>query len=155
MKTIIIHSPKHGNFNVQIDDNKIDLICIHKWYVSINRNRVYFNNYKLKTSIHRLILGVTDSKIFVDHIDGNTLNNCLSNLRVSDRSQNGANRKPSKSGSSKYLGVSKHCNGWRVQVKKGGIVYKYGTYKTELEAAIIYNKWALFHHGEFANLNPI
>lgn len=155
MKNIIIPSPKYGFFCVIVDDDIVEFVSRYKWNVCIVRGRPYFNNSKIKTSLHRLIMGVTDSKVFVDHINGDTLNNSIGNLRISNRSQNGANRTPSKNSTSKFLGVSKHHKGWRVQVKKDKVVYKYGTYRTELEAAIVYNKWASFHHGEFANLNKV
>ncbi|WPF64908.1 HNH endonuclease [Staphylococcus phage MVC_VPHSA2] len=45
------------------------------------------------TFVHRIVLGVTDSKIKVDHKNGNTLDNRKDNLRIVTTSQNGLNRK--------------------------------------------------------------
>jgi len=68
----------------------------------------------------------------VDHIDGNTLNNNISNLRWCDRSINTMNRRIFKNNKSGFKNISQRENGsWRVIYQK----YKIRkTFKTKLEA---------------------
>lgn len=59
------------------------------------------------TYLHRYLLNVTDPNIFVDHIDGNKLNNTKENLRLSSPDQNSKNKKKINNATSKYIGVSR------------------------------------------------
>lgn len=112
--------------------------------------------------IHRLVMDVLDTpEIHLDHINGNTLDNRKINLRPVTRSQNMKNRKASKIGTSKYLGVyfckdKRGSKKWRVNIKP----YKskniqLGYYDTEEEGAYAYNLAAKKIHGEYANLNVV
>ncbi len=105
--------------------------------------------------MHRLILNVTDSKLFVDHIDHNSLNNCRSNLRLATNSQNQANSIIAYPKTSKYRGVSliKRDNKWMSQIRKEGKIIKLGIFENEEEAAITYDKACFEIYGQFANLN--
>ena len=168
MKTIIAASKKYGDQVVFVDDIDFKELSKYKWFVDKRRPSSPFyatrnSGAKRMIRMHREILGLTDSKIHVDHIDHNGLNNQRSNLRVATHSQNMANRKSSTRATSKYLGVCLN------KIKKGGRVYNYwraditinnkvtylGQGKTEAEAALLYNEAAKKHHGEFANLNQL
>lgn len=48
-------------------------------------------NYSKQIKLHRVVLGVNDPSILVDHINGNSLDNRKSNLRVSDSTKNNHN----------------------------------------------------------------
>lgn len=109
--------------------------------------------------MHRLIMGLTDPKMFVDHRDQNGLNNQRDNLRIATRSQNAANRSPWKIATSRYMGVSKKKlqgkKPWHAQITVKGRTRSLGCYANEIDAAMAYNKAALEFHGEFANPNKI
>ena len=110
--------------------------------------------------MHTLIMDNMHSScnIVVDHINGNTLDNRKSNLRVVTQSKNMAHRlRPKRKGSSKYWGVyyvKKHKR-WRASIKVNRKTRYLGHFKQEKDAARAYNEAALFHFGECATLNPV
>lgn len=91
----------------------------------------------------------------IDHIDNNTLNNRIENLRGCTHQQNMRNRLPHQGGSSQYLGVTwdRRNKKWKAQIGDNGVVKHLGRFFDEEEAARAYDEAAKIHHGEFANLN--
>ena len=108
---------------------------------------------------HRMIYYLHHRELpeFIDHIDGNPLNNSLTNLRAATKSQNGMNRRSRINSSSKYLGVNwvNSRKKWQAQIQTSGKRIHIGRFTCEKEAARAYNKAASEYHGEFANLNVI
>lgn len=97
---------------------------------------------------------------FLDHIDGNPLNNSINNLREATNQENGMNRKKNKSingkpTSSIYKGVTraKHAKKWTAQIQIDGKSKYLGSFISEIEAAKAYNRAAIKLFGEFAKLN--
>jgi len=100
---------------------------------------------KKRYYVHRVVyylhFGVWPSG-FVDHIDGNKLNNTPSNLReVSNKENCQSFKRVSEKSSSKYRGVSLYKpNGtWRSEITCNGESYFMGTFTCEKEAALAYN----------------
>lgn len=150
----------------QVDDEDFEALNKFEWRLS-NPNRSMYavrddyskikrgGNGKTKIVLmHREIMGDIGGQI-IDHIDGNGLNCQKSNLRIANRSQNGANRKSSKSSTSKYLGVSlcKDSRKWRAQITYNKKTISLGRFIMEIDAAKKYNEAAIMYHGEFANIN--
>lgn len=142
-----------------VDDEDYKRVSKYKWCLVDQRKkgRVYAKGYAAGKIVlmHRIILGVTDSAMKVDHKDGNGLNNQRSNLRICTNSQNQMNAKKRRGGTSKYKGVS-----WNSQYSKFRVVldvdskqYYIGRYTDELEAALAYDAAAREHFGEFALCN--
>lgn len=108
--------------------------------------------YREHRLIHLVVCGWVPE--LIDHIDGNKLNNCISNLRGASQSQNMMNMAKHKGASSQYRGVSRskgkfwvatiHVNGANLALYHGD---------NEMDAAKAYNEAAKKHFGEFANLN--
>ena len=108
---------------------------------------------RLHVAIADRCFGEITKCYFVDHIDGNTLNNRRGNLRIVTPQQSAANQK-SRGGASQYRGVSKgRGDKWEVQLTSAGVRWCLGTYDTEEQAAAVYDKKAKEIHGEFARLN--
>lgn len=97
---------------------------------------------------------------FIDHIDHDTLNNKIENLRAATRIENNRNNKSKKGSSSEYLGVfivnrPNRLLRYAAQIGINKRSTHIGYFDTEEEAALAYNKMAIKHFGEFANLNII
>lgn len=106
--------------------------------------------------MHRLIMSAKIGE-FVDHIDGDPLNNTLENLRICRKQQNEFNQKVRADSSTGYKGVSflKSTGKYRAYINKNRIRYELGVFHTKEEAALAYNRKAAELFGEFARLNEI
>jgi hypothetical protein len=93
----------------------------------------------------------------VDHINGDTLDNRKTNLRVCTRAQNCINKRKRSLTSSRYKGVSWHKRGkrWGVSCQVDKKPKWIGSFACEKEAALAYNAAAISLHGEFATLNVV
>lgn len=132
----------------------------NKWYAQKSSDGFYAKARikDKKILMHRIIMGVTDSAIKVDHINHNTLDNRKENLRVCTNAENGRNRKINRDNTTGYKGVvcfSYDKTKFIAQIKFQNKQRRIGMFKTAKEAAIAYNEKAKELFGEFANLNPI
>ncbi len=98
---------------------------------------------KVKTVLmHRLILGITDKSVFVDHVDHNTLNNVRSNLIATTCRSNNANKTGKTTGkySSKHVGVSFNIKRGKWVAQFGGTGWNkhLGYFESEMEASVAY-----------------
>lgn len=66
-----------------LDEEDIKKCRWHSWHL----NKGYLRASKVGY-IHRYILGITDPKLIVDHLNGNKLDNRKSNLRVGTQADN-------------------------------------------------------------------
>lgn len=151
-------------YYAKVDDEDYIMLSKRSWHVNIGLNTSYaMTAFKKKDGtftdiyMHRIILGLTNSKIHTDHIDHDGLNNQKSNLRTCTHSQNQMNKRSLKNASSKYLGVTIAHNKtklrYKVFIQRNKKLKYLGVFDNELRAAIEYDKNAIILHGEFANLN--
>lgn len=97
---------------------------------------------------HRLVM---PGHAILDHRNGNKLDCRKANLRPCTQSENEAN-KPPRTG--KFKGVRQAPSGrWAAIVSKDGKTFRLGTFDTDVEAAIAYDKKAKELWGEFAYQN--
>lgn len=121
--------------------------------------KIKYKIYKSHRIIAETFLNNPYNKKFVDHIDGNILNNNILNLRWATPQENSYNTKKKKSFNnsesySMYKGVRKTNKGRYIcNITKDCKNYHLGTFDTEKEAGEAYNKKALELFGEFAKLN--
>lgn len=100
--------------------------------------------------LHRFILNVDT---FVDHRNGDGLDNRRSNLRQATHAQNSANQKVRDGAASRFKGVTPWLKGWRARIGVNYKTHHIGCFKTEEEAARAYDEAAIAAFGEFARLN--
>lgn len=154
------YNPKNG----KLYKNGQEIGYTHRYSPTIAYRRVYYKGKDWRA--HRLIWEMHYGKIpegmFIDHINGNGLDNRLENLRLATQSQNACNRKQNKNNTSGYKGVvySKprgnhrpYKKPWVVHIQIGNKKYSKRGFATAEEAAQYYNKKAVEYFGEFAKLN--
>lgn len=141
-----------------VDDEDYErLIAMGKW--SINKEGYVFNA-KFRVLMHRFILNAhrIKSRVEVDHMFGNKLDNRKSMIRLCSSQENSRNRGRQINNKSGFKGVvfeaSRNKFKAQIQIEKG-VKLTIGRFNTIQEAARAYNAAAIKYHGEFANLNPI
>jgi len=164
MKSVPLYGKKDGKYNVVVghtfvDDDVFDLVSKYHWNKTRQgyavRNAKTENGYKY-LSMHRVILGVDNPKIYVDHKDLNKLNNCKENLRTCTPTENQRNKPPQKNNRLGLKGVRISKEGKfeaRINVNRKEIYLGY--FYTPEEAARAYNKAALEIHKDFAYINRV
>lgn len=119
-----------------------------KGYVSRTCHRLDGSHYT--QGLHNFIL----NEPYVDHANGNPLDNRRENLRIATHQQNTWNRRMSRNNTSGFKGViSVHTGRFTAQIGKDSKVYHLGTYDTAEDAAMAYDDAAVEMFGEFAALN--
>lgn len=93
------------------------------------------NGKPIPINAHRLIMGVIDSNLEIDHINGEPSDNRKINLRIVNHVDNMKNRKLSKRNKSGYTGVSQTKNGkWRARIRQNKQNIWLGVFETKEEA---------------------
>lgn len=121
------------------------------WY--INKAGYAANDSLPRKTMHRLVMAFPKEN--VDHVNGNKLDNRLTNLRLCNQSQNSANSRRKSTNKSGFKGVSwnKKYSKWEAYLTKN---YKHiflGYFNTKVEAAKAYNLTAKKEFGKFAKIN--
>jgi len=98
-------------------------------YSQINCNRRPYKTHRIVAMCY-LGLDINNKDLVVDHIDHNTINNNVNNLRVVTHQQNMSNRIPANKG---YY-FDKKYGKYRAKISHKNRVYKLGSYDTEEEA---------------------
>lgn len=155
--------PLGRGYFATVDAADYERLSRFRWHALVRKNRrtVYaIRNFvrpdgrRSSEEMQRTILRPADG-LFVDHRDGDGLNNRRQNLRESTCAQNCANRRAKLATSSQYLGVSWHKANqkWTAHVCTGGVQQYLGSFGQEIAAAVAYDEAARRIHGEFANPN--
>lgn len=105
---LILKSPKYGIIKVKIDTEDVEKCKKYKWNVSRcnsqNYECFYVNAEKGRKQLHRLLTDAPKGMV-VDHINGNTLDNRKSNLRICTDAENKKNCKLYENNKSGHKGV--------------------------------------------------
>ena len=166
-----------GMYKAIVDDDIFDIVNKYNWNYHHKGYAIRYDYSSEKPKailLHRFIYELKNGPIpeglFIDHRDGNSLNDCISNLRLATQQQNNMNRKKNKNNTSGFKGICKHvCKGhprkdgsykeftyWCAQVKKEKKMYsKCFPFSDEgLEQAKEWIKeMSLELHGKFSTFN--
>lgn len=144
-----------------VDEEDYEYLNQWKWHYTKVRNDGYAVRWvrisptKLKiVRMHRLIMNPPD-EMYIDHINGDRLDNRKCNLRVCTNIQNSWNRKINKGRKYKGICFEKRRGKWKVYIDVNKKRISLGYFDSEEDAARIYNKAAEKYFGEFARLNVI
>lgn len=158
MKKIYCHG-KHTEVYALVDDEDYDILKGHKWYPS---GRYLVANFydpqatgrQKQMLMHRYIVDAK-SGVVLDHINGDGLDNRKVNLRICTQAENSYNRNIGSKSESGFKGVNWHRGRWQAKIKVKGKWMYLGRYHDKIKAALAYNKAAIYHFGQFANINNI
>ncbi|MFI5473137.1 HNH endonuclease [Streptomyces cacaoi] len=141
-----------------VDDEDFDRVVeTGSWYAHKSLNTSYATqNYRpdggkyTTRRMHSFITGLP----YVDHVNGNGLDNRRANLRAATASQNQANQRMRRDNRSGFRGVQ-HAPGdrWRALLIAKGQRISLGYYDAREDAARAYDAAAIDHFGEFARTN--
>jgi hypothetical protein len=152
-----------------VDDADYERLSQYRWRAIPHKNgrkfyagRNYVNEDGAKRTmlLHREIMQpmphtLLSGGIEVDHINGDSLDNRRSNLRLVTKSENYRGRTKTPGCSSQYKGVSlvKRTGRWQAYIRANDLIYRLGTFANEVDAARAYDAHARVLFGEFARLN--
>jgi len=127
----------------------------HKGFYATTNVKISHNKYK-KSRMHREIMQPQTGMV-IDHIDGDSLNNQRSNLRICTVSENVRNCSLYKTNTSGFKGV--HWNQkkkrWVARVRLNGKAVLNKMFVEKIDAVKAYNEKAKEYFGEFARINSL
>jgi hypothetical protein len=128
---------------------------------SLNKNYKWIKSDLLpkQMGVHRVIWEMHNGPIpngfVIDHIDRNTLNNSIENLRLATKSQNSMNAK-GKAGKNSNLPKNVHVDWvykgkirYRAQVVANGKMHRLGNFINIADAELAAKELVKLHHGKF------
>lgn len=137
-----------------IDESDYKRVAAHVWLASSPVGGLRYPTAKIGGSpvkLHVFLLGGR-----ADHVNGDSLNNRRSNIRLATQLQNSWNRRRPTNNTSGYKGVTTFKRGprpWHAKIGVRGKRYHLGLFATPEEAAVAYDVAAKEHFGVFARLN--
>lgn len=146
---IDISTDKFPNTETAIDADQLGLALDGKgrWYAAdFNKGVVYAVRSAKGTKLHRVLAGAKGRSV-VDHIDGDGLNNRLSNIRVCGQSLNQRNKAMCRRNKSGVIGVvpAPTPGRWVAQGSVNGVRYSLGTFASVEEAAEVRREFERKH----------
>lgn len=143
-----------------IDDADFPFISRFKWcahkrrkgYVAVRNIKIPGKGWR-PINMSRFLLNPSDNS-FVDHINGNGLDNRRANLRFATPAQNQYNRAKNKNSASRFKGVRRDGKGhWMAAITYKRKAIHLGTFSTEKTAAHAYDVGAKILFREYARFN--
>lgn len=146
---------------VLCDDDDFEMLSTFSWYRVLPTKRcrhtyvrtcITKNGKRHSIMMHRMVMRVYDSKIMIDHINNNSLDNRKCNLRVCSNSENLRNTRKRVNNKSGYKGVhwDKVKGMYRASIMHYRRKIQLGCFKDPAEAHKAYIEASKKLHGEFA-----
>jgi hypothetical protein len=169
METVSLSGKRGSGLAAMVDDDDLPLVLPHRWWLldpprsftryawsQVREDRCgHCGQRRIRTiRMHSLITGWD----YVDHEDGNGLNNQRYNLREASQALNeAAKHKTLRQRSSRFKGVcwASSKRKWKAQITVAGDNKHLGYYVVEEDAARAYNAAALQAWGGFSRLNMV
>lgn len=154
----------YGSVQVLLDDHDYYTVCNMKWHkFKSPRSYTYYTVSSIGTPgnttgknlyMHRVIMGINDRNIHVDHRNRNGLDNRRDNLRIATPSQNHANLKIPVTNTSGYKGVilSKRKGYFESRIKVNQKCIYLGSFSSAEEAAEAYEQASKKYFGQFSRI---
>jgi hypothetical protein len=141
-----------GNFAI-VDDEDFDLMSRYVWQAAASGSGSGLVYAVTKLRMHRLVVNAPPG-FMVDHINGDSLDNRKSNLRICTNAENQQNT-PGRGGSSRYKGVSFNTKRqkWYGTFLYNGEYFYCGAFDNEEDCARAVDKKRREVCGNFASLN--
>jgi hypothetical protein len=147
-----------------VDPEDYEALARYNWYTCTGGGTFYAirmakatgsKRRQKRVAMHRVVMRAPD-ELYVDHINGNGLDNRKANLRLATPAQNCQNRGKYLVGAvSRFKGVMRrpYKRSWGASISANNKDIWLGTFRSEIEAAKAYDRAAIKYHGEFASLN--
>lgn len=140
-----------------VDDSDFAWLNQFNWFSHRDKLKWYAvrKHDNKQEPMHKTIMN-TPTGMTVDHINGNSLDNRRSNLRLATQQEQCFNRKKRVDKcSSRYKGVSynKKCKLWGAYICKDKKQYHLGYFEDESDAALAYTVAAVKFFGSFASID--
>lgn len=125
----------------------VDDVYRKRWYIKVDGKR-----YLAHRLVWLYVYGRFPPKgMQIDHINGDSSDNRIENLRLATAFQNHANSKIQKGNQTGFKGINRSSSGnYRAQIRHKHKDYQLGTYSTPEEAHAAYCQAAVKFSGEFA-----
>lgn len=128
--------------------NEAGSLSGHKYKKVMYKQKMYYAHQIIFLLKHGYIPSV------IDHIDGNTINNKIENLRESNKSFNACNSKKRSDNTSGHKGVSWHNvrNKWKVSVQLNKKSKHIGLFEDFDFACLVADEVRRLYHGQHASV---
>ena len=131
--------PLSKGYSAIVSAEDVEALAGIKWHANIKGNGYVYAYGRVNgrhVGMHRFLMGC--SKFVVDHVNGNTLDNRRSNLRLVDCATNNKNRHRPSRAQSGFLGVTVHgkfSDRFRARIRVFGEMTDLGVFASAEEAA--------------------